>query len=115
MAAILHVVVLRQRRDHCCSVLNLTDPVQDDFRSPVIKLHVAVDFDGAAGEAPNVADILQVAGKDDHCERACDLVFAEIEEMDATLADLYAQDLTGHALCFADVLAGFVDRDTVGM
>lgn len=113
MTTVLDIVVLRQRRDHRRSSLDLADPVEDHFWSAVVDLYIALDFDRAAGESPYVADILQIMGKDHYCERAGHLVFAEVKEMDAACADLDPEDFACHAFRFADMLAGFADGDAI--
>ena len=73
-----------------------------------------MNFDGAAGQAANVADIFQAGREDDDRERAGHLIFAEVEEVNAFRADFHSEDFSRDAFGFADVLAGFVDGDAVG-
>ena len=114
MAAVFYIVVFGERGDHGGASVNLADAVEDDFRAAVVHLYGAVDFDDAAFEAADVADIFQVVGKDDDREGASGFVFAEVDEVDAFASGFYAQNLAGDALDFADVMAGFVDGDAVG-
>lgn len=53
-------------------------------------------------------------GKHHDCERAGLLVPTEIEKVNAFGAAFDAQNFSGNALDFADVLAGFLNRDAVG-
>jgi hypothetical protein len=73
-----------------------------------------VDFDGASGKAANITDIFESGREGDHREGAGQLIFAEVEEVNAFGADLYLKNFAGNAFGFADVLAGFVDGDAVG-
>ena len=113
VATIFHVVVLRQRRNHGGAAFDLADAVQDDFGAAVVGFEGSVDFDGAAGEAADVADVFQVVRKDDDCEGTRHLVFTEIEEVDTFGADFYADDFSRHAFGFSDVLSGLVNGDAV--
>jgi hypothetical protein len=114
VAAFFYVVVLGERRDHGGASVELADAVQDDFRAAVIHLYGAIDFYDAPFEAADVADIFEVVREDYNGEGAGCFVFAEVYEVDAFESGLYAVDLAGDALDFADVMAGFVDGDAVG-
>ncbi len=72
-----------------------------------------MDFDHLSGEAADVAYIFQVVREDHYGERASHLVFAEVDEVDASGSDFHAQDFSHHALGFADVLAGGLDGEAV--
>ena len=114
MAAILHVVVLRKRRDHGGAAFDLADAVQDDFGAALVGFYGSADFDGAPGETADVADIFQVVGENHDRERTGHSIFTEVKEVNALVPDVDADDLPGYAFRFANVLAGFVDRDAVG-
>ena len=96
VTAVFYVVVLRQRGDNGCTALYLADAVQDDF--------------GTA----DVPDILQVVGEDYDREGTGHSIFTEVQEVNALVPDVDADDLPSYALRFANVLAGFVYRDAVG-
>jgi hypothetical protein len=42
------------------------------------------------------------------------LILAEIDVVDAFDSSFYAEDFSGYAFIFADVLGGFLDGDAVG-
>ena len=73
-----------------------------------------MDFDDASCEAADVAYILQVGRKDHDREGAGHLIFAEVHEMHPFGADFHAQDFSGHAFSFSDVLAGLANGEAVG-
>ena len=114
VAAVFDIVVLGEWRDEGGTACDLADAVEDDLSAAVVEFYRTMDFDGAACEAADVADIFQVVGEDDDREGTSHLIFAEVEKVDAPRADLYPKDFTGYALVLADVLAGFVNRNTVG-
>lgn len=113
MPTIFDVIRFWKRRDHGCPTADLANPVQDDFRSSVISLDRANDFDRAAFEPSHVTDIFKVARKNDHCEWARLLIFAEVQKVNALDSDLHANDLSGHAFDFTDMVSGFVQLDAV--
>ncbi len=114
VAAILDVVILGQWRDHGGASGDLADVVQDDFRAAVVEFYCSVDFDGAAGQAANVADIFQSGREHYYAERASRLFLAEVEEVNSLRAHLNFEDFAGNTFRFANVLAGFVDGDAIG-
>ena len=114
VAAILDIVVLGHGWDHRRAARDLADAAENDLGAAVVEFDGTADFDDASGEAADVADILQVGGKDDHAEGAGHLVFAEIDVVDAFDSSFYAQDFSGDAFFFADVVGGFLDGDAVG-
>jgi hypothetical protein len=73
-----------------------------------------VDFDHAAFEAANVANIFKIRGEDDYRERARGLLFAEADEVNALGAGFYVQNFSGDAFVFADVLGGFANGEAIG-
>ncbi len=113
VAAILYVVVFRQRRQQGRTAVYLAEPAQNNLCPPSIKLHRPVDFDDVSGEPANVSDILEIVSENDDCKRACHLVFAEIQEVHA-LRCLHAHDFARDALSFADMLRGLLKRNAVG-
>src|SRR5271165_7034894 len=114
VAAVFDVVVLGQGGNHGCAPGDLADVVEDDFRAAVVEFDRAFNFDQAARQAADVADIFQITGEDHHRERARHVIFAEVEEMNAARANLDAEHFSRDAPGFADVLARFVDRDAIG-
>src|SRR5580704_17272532 len=113
VAWFFHIVVLRQRRDQGCAASQLADTVQDDFGAAVVKLHRAPDLDDPSCEPAHVTDVLQVGREDYDREGASGLILAEIHEVDALGADFHAHNLSRDAFIFADVPAGFAERETV--
>lgn len=114
MATILDVIVLRQWGDHGGAAFDLADPTQDHFRSSVVDLKGSADFYRSSDEAPDVAYVFQVVCEHNCSEWARDLVCTEVEEMDTFGSDFYPNYFSYHTLYFADVLAGFMDRQAVG-
>jgi hypothetical protein len=114
VAAVFYVVILRQWRDHGGAAFDLADAAQDDFRAAVVDFHGSADFDASPFEAPDVAYIFQVVGKDYDREGAGHRVFTEIKEVDAFFSHLYSNYLPYDTLCFPYVLAGFVNGNAVG-
>lgn len=114
VAAVLDIVSFGEWWNQGSASADLADAVQDDFGAAIVELDQSVNFNGAAGQAAHVADILQIVGEDHDGEGACHLIFAEIEEVNAGRVDFDAQDFAGHALGFAHVLASFADGDAVG-
>ena len=114
VAAIFHVIVLRQRRDHGGAAFDLADAVQDDFGATFVGFHGSPDCDGAPGETADIADIFQVVGENHDRERTGHGIFTEVQEMNAFVSDVDTDNLPGYAFRFANVLAGFVDRDAAG-
>jgi hypothetical protein len=53
-------------------------------------------------------------GKHDYRERTRGLLGAKVEEVDAAAASFYVENFTGDAFGFADMLAGFGEREAVG-
>lgn len=113
VTAVFYVIVFGQARDHCGASVDLADAVEDDLGAAVIHLYGAVDFDGAAFQAADVADVFEVVREDHDGEGAGRLIFAEVDVVD-TRSGFYVEYLAGDTLDFADVMAGFVDGDAVG-
>ncbi len=113
MASILDVVVPGQGRDHGGAAINLTDAAEDDFRVAIVGLHGSADGDGPAFQMAHVANIFEVVGENNYGERASDLVFAEIQEMDTPGTHVHPQDCSGDTFRFAYVLPGIVNGDAV--
>jgi len=111
--AIVDVIVLGQRWNHGGSASELRNPLQDDLRPPVVELYGSVNFDCAACQLAYVSDILQVRREDHNSKRARRMIFTEVDEVNALVSDLYSQNFAGHAFGFPDMLAGFVDGNTV--
>jgi len=114
VALLFCVVVFGQGRDHSGSVGELSDAAEDDFGAAVVELYSSVNLDQLSGEAADVADIFQVGGEDDYAERAGHLILAEIDVVDAFTSSLDAEDFSGDAFVFADVVGGFLNGDAVG-
>lgn len=57
--------------------------LEDDFCPAVVFLNLSVDLDHAARQLPDVADTLQVTGKDNDGERAQAEVVAEVKEVNS--------------------------------
>jgi hypothetical protein len=114
VALFFYVVVLGQGRDHGGTVGELADAAQDNFGAAVVEFYFSVNLNELSGEAADVADIFQVGGEDDHAEGASHLVLAEVDVVDAFDSSLDAEDFSGDAFVFADVVGGFLDGDAVG-
>ena len=114
VAAIFDVVILGQRRNHGGAASDLADAVEDDFGASIVGFHGSQDFDGASGEAANVANIFQFVGENHHREGAGHFIFTKIEEVDALEADSDSQNFSSDAFGFAYVLAGFLNGDAIG-
>jgi hypothetical protein len=114
VAAVFDIVVLGKRRDHGGAAFDLADAAQDDLRPAIVGFNGSADFDGASGEAANVAHIFQVVGEYDDREGTGHLVFTEIEEVHTFGSDFNAKDFPFDAFRFADVLSGLVDGDAFG-
>ena len=92
----------------------MADAAQDDFGAAVVEFYFSVNLDELPGEAADVADIFQVGREDDYAEGAGHLVLAEVDVVDAFASSFYAEDFSGDAFVFADVVGGFLDGDAVG-
>jgi len=114
VALLFYVVVLGKRRDHSGAIGELADAAQDDFGAAVVEFYFSVNLDQLSGQAADVADIFQVGGEDDDAERASHLVLAEVDVVDAFASSFDAEDFSGDAFVFADVVGGFLDGDAVG-
>lgn len=114
MALLFYVVVFGQRGDHGGAVGELADAAQDDFGTAVVELYFSVNLDQLSGEAADVAHIFQVGGEYDYAEGAGHLILAEIDVVNAFASSLDAEDFSGDAFFFADVVGGFLDGDAVG-
>ena len=87
MAAIFDVVVFGERRDHGGTASNLADAIQDYFGAAIVEFNGSMNFDGAAGQAADVADIFQSGGEDYYREWAGQLILAEVEEVNSFFSD----------------------------
>src|SRR5579862_7814782 len=114
VALLFHVVIFGQRGNEGRSGGQLADAVEDDFGAPVIELDRAVNFDGLAGEAADIADVFQIGSKHDDGERAGHLIFTEVDEVNALRSDFHAYHFAGDAFGLADMLAGCRDGEAVG-
>ena len=112
-AAILHIVVFGERRDHGGAAFDLADAVQDDFGAAIVHFQGAADLDAASREQADVADVFEIIRKDYDCERTGHCVLAEIQEVNTLVAYLHLQHLSGDAFGFSYVLGGFVDGEAV--
>ena len=113
-AAVLHVVVLGEGRDHGCTPFDLADAAQDDFGAALVGFYGSADFDGASRETADITDIFQVMGENYHHEGAGHGVFTEIQEVNTFVPDVDADNRPCDAFRFADVLAGFMKGNAVG-
>jgi hypothetical protein len=59
-----------------------------------------MDFNGASGEAADVTDIFESGREDYYRERAGQLIFTEVEEVDAFGANLDSEDFAGERTWF---------------
>ena len=114
VAGPFHIVFFGQWRDQHGPSRDLADALEDDFGAAVVEFDGAADFDGAAGESADVANIFQVGSEDYDREGASHVVFAEVEEVNASRADFHMQDFAGHALRFAHMLASLANGETIG-
>ena len=114
MAAVLDIVVFGQRWDHRRAAFDLSDSSENDFGPAVVGLDAASDLDGAADQTAYVPNIFQIVSEDNDREWTRHLVFAEVKEVNSFRPDFHSQYFAGYAFGFADVLAGFVDRDAIG-
>jgi hypothetical protein len=73
-----------------------------------------MNFDDAAGEPADVAHVFQVGAENNDREGTAHLIFAEVDEVNASGSCLHTQDFPCNAFIFADVLASFADGKTVG-
>jgi len=114
VSAILHVVILRERRDHGGSAGNLADMLQNDFRPAIVELDRTFNFDRSSRQPAHISHVPQIRWKHHHGERARHLVLAEVEEMHALHANLYPLHVAGNAGVLAHMLVGFRDGNAVG-
>lgn len=80
LAPAFDVIVLGQRWNERSIFAELARMAQDDLRFSVVILHRAIDFDRAAFQGPNVAEVFEIVRKDDDCERTGFEVFAEVQK-----------------------------------
>src|SRR5579863_2404593 len=113
VAAIFNVVLPGQGRDQGSAAGNLVGTAENDLGAAEVEFDRAADFDGASGEAADVADIFEVGRENDYREGAGALGFTEVEVVDAFDSGFDAQDFAGDAASFSDVLAGGGDGKTV--
>jgi hypothetical protein len=114
VAAVFDIVVFGQWRNHRSASGDLADAVEDDFGAAVVDLDGSVNFDGAALQAANVANIFQAGRKDHDCEGAGNLIFTEVKEMNSLRTYFYFEDFPGNALGLADVLSRLVNGNAIG-
>jgi predicted metal-binding protein len=72
-----------------------------------------VDFDDPTLQLANVTHAFQVTRKHDNCERACAVVFAEIEVVHPVISVLNPDDFASDATCFPNMILGFVDGNAL--
>lgn len=113
-AFVLDIVTLRHRWNACRCTSQLAAVLQDDLGVLVIFFDVSFDFDNPAFELTDIADVPQVAAKDDYLEWAGPVIFAEIEEsrtgVETSNFDYFAAD----ALAGAHVLGCLGEGNTFG-
>jgi hypothetical protein len=114
VAAILDIIIFWQGWDHGRATSNLADVVEDDLRPAVVKFDGSVDFNGTPGQPADVANIFQSGLEDHYCERAGQLIFAEVEKMNSFIPNSYFQDLARDASGFAYVMTDLLNGDAVG-
>lgn len=114
VASVFHVIILGEGWDHGGAAVDLADAAQDDFGAALVSFYGSTDFDGASGETADIADIFQVMRKNYDRERTAHDIFTEVQEVNAFVSNVDADDLPGDAFRFADVLDGFVDGNAVG-
>src|SRR6266567_914462 len=113
VAAVFNIVVFGQGRNHGSTTADLADTVQNDLRTTVVKFEGAVDFDGAAFEMAHIPNVLQ-SGREHHDrEGASHLILTEVEEMYSLRSYFYFEDFARDAFRFANVLARFVNGNTI--
>ena len=110
----LDIVFLGQGRDFGCVSAELAEMGQNDLGAAIVFLDLTLDFDLPALELAEVADLFHVAGEDDDRERSNPVVLAEIEEMDASVALLDAENFARDAAGRAYVVPGVRERDAGG-
>ena len=69
VAGFFYIVFFGQRRDEGGSSGDLADALEDNFGAAVVEFDGVADFDGASGEAADVADVFQVRSEDYYRER----------------------------------------------
>jgi hypothetical protein len=111
---LLDVIVFGHGRDQGGSFGDLADAVEDDLGAAVIQLDRAVNLDGAAFEAADVAYIFQVARKDYDREGTRSLFATESDKVHAFGSNFHMDYASDDAFSFADVLAGCTDGEAVG-
>ena len=114
VAPILDVVIFRERWDHGRAPGDLADVVENDLGAAFVEFDGSVDFNGAPGQATDVANIFQSGSEDHHRKRAGHLIFAEVEKMNSLIPNSYFQDLARNAFRFAYVMTRLFNGDAVG-
>lgn len=114
-APLLHVVILRQGRYAGGLAFQLPSLTQDDLRTAIVFLHLAVNLDQATLQLSHVPYLPQIAGKYHNREGTSAEVLAEVEIVDAFYALLYSEDLAGYTLRFAKMLACLESRDAISV
>ncbi len=114
MASVLDIVALGNGGNHRRAPIDLADAAENDFGAAVIFLHRSVDLDRLSNQPSHVANVLQIVLEDNDREWTRQLIFTEIEKVNALFSDFYANDFASYAFGFADVLTGIMNRKAVG-
>ena len=114
MASVLDIVALGNGGNHRRAPIDLADATENDFGAAVIFLHRSVDLDRLSNQPSHVANVLQIVLEDNDREWTRQLIFTEIEKVNALFSDSYANDFASYAFGFSDVLTGIMNRKAVG-
>src|SRR5439155_23630254 len=87
--------------------------LQDNFCSAVVFFDLAVHFDHPALQLPDIANALQIAGKDDDHKRTQAKVVAKIQKVNPSRALFYAHDFACDTLDLANMLPSLLKGKTI--
>lgn len=105
-AAAFNVILLGKGRDVGGVPAQLPQAPQHDLGAAVVAFDLAFNFDLLSLQLPDIAYMLQIAGKHHNGERADAEVVAKVEEMDAAAAELHLENFPGDAAVGTNVFLG---------
>jgi hypothetical protein len=113
VALLLHIVVLRQRRNAQPLSAELPGLLKNNLPPSVILFHRTVDLDHSILQLADVADSFQVVRKHHDGKWTHHRILAEIEQRNAPAHVFYVKDFAGDASVFAYVLASLREGNAV--
>ena len=114
MAALLHIILFRDRGQRDTRPAKLARVADDDLGVTFIFFDLAMHLDPPSGQGADVAHVTEVRRKNCPAKRAARMVGTEVNVLDAIRALSYLRHFCGDASGRADTAIGLLWRNAGG-